>query len=60
MTINDYNQLKKSLTPSNIKQPILAFSKRIDIDPGIVAGRIGKEMGVWGRVVSLRKKLEYV
>ncbi len=52
-----FEDLKYSITSGNFAQKILAFSKKIDISPGIVAGRIGKETGNWKLVAQFREKI---
>ena len=54
-----YQQLKKSLTPGNYAVAIQKFAESAGIDVGIVAGRIGREMGIWRQVSRFRKKLEF-
>lgn len=56
---DDFQKLKSELTSRNVRQKIVAFSKEIDIDPGIIAGRIGKELDVWKFVSNLRTKLTF-
>lgn len=47
----------KSITPDNLKAKIIIFAKENGIDPGIVAGRIGKQTGKWNLVSKFRKQL---
>ena len=56
---SDYQELKKHLSPSNLKEQVTKFSESIGVDAGIVAGRIGREMGAWRHVASLRKRLRF-
>jgi len=35
------------------------FADRLNISPGIVAGRLGKEYGVWNKVSHLRTRLKF-
>ena len=53
----DYEKFKESLTPENLVKNLLSFSKTINVDPGIVAGRLGKETGEWRSVALFRKQL---
>jgi HTH-type transcriptional regulator/antitoxin HigA len=55
----DYKKFKESLTPENLRKNLLSFSKTINIDPGIVAGRLGKETGEWRSVAPFRKQLRF-
>jgi len=55
----DFAILKTQLNASNVKEKIVDFSNQIDIDPGIIAGRVGREMDAWRFVSPLRRKLEF-
>ncbi len=55
----EFTILKTQLDTSNVKEKIIGFSKQIDIDPGIIAGRVGREMDAWRFVSPLRRKLEF-
>lgn len=55
----EFQTLKTKLTTSNVKEKIVTFAHSIDIDPGIIAGRVGKEMEAWRFVSSLRRQLEF-
>ncbi|MFA6918187.1 MAG: HigA family addiction module antitoxin [Candidatus Gracilibacteria bacterium] len=46
-----------SLNPANIKIKIPLFAKENNIDPGIVAGRVGNETGKWNLVAHFRRQL---
>lgn len=55
----EFQKLKSELKPDNVKEKIIEFSSRIDIDTGIIAGRVAKEMNIWPYISSLRKKLNF-
>lgn len=55
----EFDILKTQLNTSNVKEKVVGFSKQIDIDPGIIAGRIGREMDAWRYVSPLRRRLEF-
>lgn len=55
----DFKKFKQSLTPGNLKQNILSFSENINIDPGVVAGRYGRETGDWKGASPFRKQLAF-
>ncbi|MFA4891253.1 MAG: HigA family addiction module antitoxin [Candidatus Gracilibacteria bacterium] len=52
-----FETFKKSLNPANLGVKIHSFAKENNIDPGIVAGRVGKETGKWNLVAQYRKRL---
>ncbi|MEA2112526.1 MAG: ImmA/IrrE family metallo-endopeptidase [Patescibacteria group bacterium] len=54
-----YQDFKKNLNTANIKTEIIKFADQIDIEKGIVAGRIGKELEAWRYVSGLRNKLVF-
>ncbi len=55
----EYQALKETINKTNYRNLIINFANSLDIDPGIVAGRIGREMGIWKYISPLRKKLRF-
>lgn len=53
----DFQEMKKELTTANVVPKVTAFARSIDLDPGIIAGRVGREMNAWPFVAKLRKRL---
>lgn len=53
----DFQRFKSELNKINIKQKTILFAKNLGLDPGIVAGRVGRELGAWRYVSPLRKRL---
>ncbi|MEA3449603.1 MAG: HigA family addiction module antitoxin [Patescibacteria group bacterium] len=59
-TLIDYNEYKNFVSQNDFKNiQIKTFAKKLDVDPGIVAGRLAHDKLVdWSSVCYLRKKLE--
>ena len=60
----EFSNLKEKLSQSGIstavfRENIVCFAKKVDIAPSIIAGRIGRELGVWNKVSSLREKFTF-
>ena len=55
----EFSLLKTQLNTANVKEKVISFAKSIDIEPGIIAGRVGREMDAWPFVSSLRRRLEF-
>lgn len=54
-----YQLLKKSLSRFTFTKQIRDFANTLDLDPGIVAGRIARETGAWKYVSQLRKHIQF-
>lgn len=54
-----FNEFLKTLNYKKLGVQITNFADKIGIDPGIVAGRIGKETGEWPLVSRFRTKLVF-
>lgn len=52
-----FSELKNNLDRVNVKSKITKYAKEIDVHPGIVAGRVGRDLGAWQFVSALRSKL---
>lgn len=54
-----YDTLRNSLTGQNYARNLQIFADSIDIDVGIVAGRIARQTGAWRLMSRFRKRLEF-
>jgi HTH-type transcriptional regulator/antitoxin HigA len=58
-SISSFKSFIEALNPINIDIKLPLFAKSNNIDPGIVAGRIGKETGKWSLVTRFRKQIDF-
>jgi HTH-type transcriptional regulator/antitoxin HigA len=54
-----FNVMKRNINKLNYAQKIQQFANDLDIDAGIIAGRIGREMNAWKYVSKFRYRLEF-
>ncbi len=55
----DYKKLVLQISDENWKNHLTNFAEKINIDAGIVAGRLARETGDWARFSSFRKRLQF-
>ena len=55
----DYKKLMLQISDENWKNHLTNFAEKINIDAGIVAGRLARETGDWARFSSFRKRLQF-